>query len=192
MLPSIHDQKSQLRQRCKSIRKGLGEEARQQSSQAVCTHLAEWEIFRTAERILTYMPIHTEINLRSLLSAFPEKRWLLPRIIPGEGGRMVFHRYVPDNLIIHPFGMAEPAAHLPQVSPKEIQLVLTPGLAFDRSGGRLGYGGGYFDRFLKDFGGVSVGVVYRDLLLNTIPHGRYDIPMSWLVTEDGIVKVDGE
>jgi len=105
---------------------------------------------------------------------------------------MVFHRYVPDNLIIHPFGMAEPAAHLPQVSPKEIQLVLTPGLAFDRSGWRLGYGGGYFDRFLKDFGGVSVGVVYRDLLLNTIPHGRYDIPMSWLVTEDGIVKVDGE
>lgn len=192
MLPSIHDQKSQLRQRCKSIRNRLGEKACQRASQAVCAYLAEWEIFQTAERILTYMPIHTEIDLRSLLSAYPQKRWLLPRIIPGEVGHMVFHQYDPDHLIVHPFGMAEPAPHLLEIPAVEIQLVLAPGLAFDRSGWRLGYGGGFFDRFLKDFGGVSVGVVYRNLLLNTIPHGRYDVPMSWLVTEDGLFKVDGE
>lgn len=192
MLPSIHDQKSQLRQQCKSIRKELGEEARQQASRAVCAHLAEWETFQTAERILTYMPIRTEIDLRSLLSTFPGKRWLLPRILPGEDGRMVFHQYDPDNLIVHPFGMAEPAPHLPEIPAAEIQLVLAPGLAFDRSGWRLGYGGGYFDRFLKDFNGVSVGVVYRALLLNTIPHGKYDIPMGWLATEDGLIKITSE
>jgi len=189
MLPSIHDQKKQLRQRCKAIRMELGDEGRQQACRAISAHLAEWDVFQSAETILTYMPIHTEIDLRSLLSAYPEKRWLLPRILPGEAGRMVFHRYDPDNLVVHPFGMAEPAAHLPQIPPREIQLVLAPGLAFDRSGWRLGYGGGYFDRFLKDFEGMSVGVVYRDLLLNTIPHGQFDIPMGQLVTEDGLIKI---
>jgi 5-formyltetrahydrofolate cyclo-ligase len=189
MLPSIHDQKNQLRKRCKSIRKGLSDAIRLDSSRAICAHLGDWDIFQAAESILIYMPIREEVDLRALLTNCPEKRWLLPRIIPGEEGRMVFHPYDPDNLILHPFGMAEPAAHLPLVSPDEIQLVLAPGLAFDRSGWRLGYGGGYFDRLLKDFKGVSVGVVYCDLLLSTIPHGRYDIPMSWLVTEDGLIEV---
>jgi 5-formyltetrahydrofolate cyclo-ligase len=192
MLPSVHDQKSQLRKRCKSIRNGLSDAIRSDSSRAICAQLGSWDIFQATESVLTYMPIREEVDLRALLIDFPEKRWLLPRIIPGEDGRMVFHHYDPDNLILHPFGMAEPAAHLPLVSPNEIQLVLAPGLAFDRSGWRLGYGGGFFDRFLTNFEGVSVGIVYRDLLLNTIPHGRYDIPMSWLVTEDGLIKGHGE
>jgi len=186
MLVSIHEQKAQLRQRCKTIRKELGEEFRQNASKAICTHLAAWEVFQAAKVVLTYMPIRGEVDLCTLLANFPEKRWLLPRIFPGEIGRMNFHPYDPDNLILHPFGMAEPAAHLPQVPASEIQLVLAPGLAFDRSGWRLGYGGGYFDRFLMEFKGVCVGVVFESLLLNAIPHGEYDIPMNWIVTENGL------
>jgi len=184
----ISDQKMKLRQRCKTIRKELGEENREQASRAICAHLAAWDIFLESETILTYMPIHTEVDLLSLFADFPEKRWLLPRILPGEEGKMVFHPYDPDNLIVHPLGMAEPAPHLPQIPPAEIQLVLAPGLAFDRFGWRLGYGGGFFDRFLQGFGGISVGVVFKNLLLEAVPHDEYDIPMQWLVTDDGLVK----
>lgn len=191
MLPSIHDQKGQLRQLCKTIRKELGDQTRQGASNAICAHFSNWDVFQKAETILTYMPMRTEVDLHSLLTDFPDKRWLLPRIIPGEEGIMVFHPYDPGNLIIHPFGMAEPAPHLPQVPPKEIELVLAPGLAFDKNGWRLGYGGGYFDRFLKGFGGVSVGVVFQALLLDAIPHDEYDIPVSWLITENGLLKTSG-
>lgn len=166
----------------------MGDEFRRQASQTICARLATWDVFRASDVILTYMPIRTEVDLRPLLADFPKKRWLLPRIIPGENGRMVFHGYDPHNLILHSFGMAEPAPHLRQVSPAEIQLVLVPGLAFDRSGWRLGYGGGYFDRFLMDFSGVSAGVVFQTLLLDALPHGEYDIPMKWLVTEDTLIK----
>ena len=186
---SISDQKSRLRRRCKSIRKGLGNETRNKACRLICTHLAAWEAFQNAETILTYLPIRNEVDLRLLLTEYPRKRWLLPRIIPGEAGRMSFHPYDPNNLIVHPFGMAEPAPHLLQVSPAEIQLVLAPGLAFDLSGWRLGYGGGFFDRFLQDFKGTSVGVVFQALLLESVPQGEYDIPMQWLVTEDGLIKV---
>jgi 5-formyltetrahydrofolate cyclo-ligase len=192
MLPSIHDQKGQLRQRCKTLRKELGDETRQQASDAICRHLSSWDAFHNAETILTYMPIRGEVDLRPLLTEFPDKRWLLPRILPGEEGRMLFHPYDPGNLIVHAFGMAEPAPHLPQVYPNEIQLVLAPGLAFDKNGWRLGYGGGYFDRFLKDFRGVSVGVLFQALLLDAIPHGAYDIPVNWLVTENGLTKMSGD
>ena len=189
MLSSINDQKSQLRQHCKVIRKELGEEIRLRASRAICAHLAAWDIFQAAETILTYMPMRSEVDLRPLLTDFPQKRWLLPRIIPEEDHRMVFHPYDSQHLIQHPFGMAEPAPDLSQVLPAEIQLVLVPGLAFDRSGWRLGYGGGFFDRFLENFSGLSVGVVFRALLLETLPHGEHDIPVQWLVTEDGLIQI---
>jgi 5-formyltetrahydrofolate cyclo-ligase len=185
----INDQKYQLRQHCKTLRKGLGAESRQRASRAICAHLAAWDIFQNTDTILTYMPMRTEVDLRPLLTDFPEKHWLLPRILPGEDGRMGFHPYDPDHLVVHPFGMAEPAPHLPQVSADNIQLVLAPGLAFDRSGWRLGYGGGYYDRFLKEFGGVSVGVVFQALLLEALPHGEHDVPMQGLVTESELIKI---
>jgi len=192
MLPSIHDQKGKLRQRCKTIRKELGDEIRQSASNAICTYLSNWDVFQRAKTILTYMPMRTEVDLRPLLTEFPDRHWSLPRILPGGEGIMLFHQYDPENLIVHPLGMAEPAPHLPQVPPAEIELVLAPGLAFDRNGWRLGYGGGYFDRFLKDFRGVSVGVLFQALLLNAIPHGEYDVPVSWLVTEGGLIRTGGD
>jgi len=192
MPASVSEQKTQLRQRCKAIRKGLGDQTRQQASKSICAHLAAWDVFQTAKTILTYMPIRGEVDLRLLLTDYPDKRWLLPRILPGEDGRMVFHPYDPEHLILHPFGMAEPAPHLPQISPTEIQLVLAPGLAFDRSGWRLGYGGGFYDRFLQNCKGTSVGVVFQLLLLDSIPHGEFDVPVGWLASQDGLIKVTGE
>jgi len=188
MRPVIDDRKHQLRQHCKTIRKELGDETRQRASQAICARLAAWDVFQASDAILTYMPIYSEVDLRPLLVDFPEKHWLLPRILPGENGRMVFHAYDPLHLTLHPFGMAEPSPHLPQIPPEEIQLILVPGLAFDRSGWRLGYGGGYFDRFLERYAGVSAGVVFQALFLESIPHGAHDIPMHWLATEEALFE----
>ena len=100
---------------------------------------------------------------------------------------MVFHPYDPGRLIRHPFGMTEPAPDSPAVAPGEIQLALVPGLTFDRRGWRLGYGGGYFDRFLAMFSGVSVGITFQTLLLDTLPHDAHDVSMHWLATEAGIL-----
>jgi 5-formyltetrahydrofolate cyclo-ligase len=130
------------------------------------------------------MPIKGEVNLIPLLTRHPEKQWILPRIIPEEDHRMVFHAYDAGRLVRHPFGMAEPTADSPIVPREALQLVLVPGLAFDRHGWRLGYGGGYFNRFLKNFSGVSIGIVIRALLLAEIPRDSLDMPMQWIVTEE--------
>ena len=178
--------KHELRRSCRQIRKELGEAARQQASLSICAWIEAWPLFQRSSVILTYMPIPGEVDLTPLLERQPQRRWVLPRIIPEEDHRMVFHPYDPGRLIRHLFGMAEPAPDLPIIPPDDVQLALVPGLAFDRSGRRLGYGGGYFDRFLCDFTGVTLGVVYQALLLDQLPFGEYDVPVQWIVTEAGI------
>jgi 5-formyltetrahydrofolate cyclo-ligase len=188
MSDDLAEAKSQLRQQSRAVRKSLGEEKRARASQSICEILERWTIFQQSESILAYMPIKGEVDLTALLHRHPEKHWALPRIIPEENHRMIFHPYDATRLVRHPFGMAEPAADLPLVAPEAIELALVPGLAFDRRGGRLGYGGGYFDRFLADFAGVSAGIVFHALLLDEIPHGEHDMSMRWIVTESEMIQ----
>lgn len=188
----ISVQKAALRRQCRVVRKSLGEEARARASPGICHMIESWDVFQTSESILTYMPVHTEVDLTPLLERFPRKRWALPRILPEEDHRMAFHLYDAGHLVKHPFGMLEPAPHLQVVLPEEIQLALVPGLAFDRSGWRLGYGGGYYDRFLRDFHGISAGIVFQALLLEEVPHSLLDIPMRWIISEQGRVAAHGD
>ncbi|MDI6768627.1 MAG: 5-formyltetrahydrofolate cyclo-ligase [Anaerolineales bacterium] len=182
---TIHEIKRQLREQSRQARRSLGEDFQRQASAAICAHIETWALFQGCETILTYMPMRGEVDLRPLLERHPHKRWLLPHILSE--GRMVFHPYDPEHLIRHPFGMLEPDPNLPIVPPDQIQLALVPGLAFDRQGWRLGYGGGFFDRFLAGFdNGICLGVTYHALLLDHLPHNEYDIPMQYIVTEEGM------
>jgi len=183
---AIYDTKHQLREQCRQVRKSLGEDFQRQAIAAICRYIESWPLFQGCKTILTYMPMRGEVDLRPLLERYPHKRWLLPRILPE--GRMIFHPYDPERLIRHPYGMLEPAADLPPVSVENIQLALVPGLAFDRQGWRLGYGGGFFDRFLAGFNnGTSLGVTYRALLFDQLPHHQRDIPVQYLVMEEGLL-----
>ncbi len=182
---AIKDAKRQLRAQSRQMLKALGEEFQRQASTAICRHIESWPLFKGCETILTYMPMRGEVDLRPLLEHHTYKRWLLPRILPE--GRMNFHPYDPGHLIRHPYGMLEPDTDLPIVPVEHIQLALVPGLAFDRQGWRLGYGGGFFDRFLAGINnGISLGVTYHALLLDHLPHNENDIPMQYIVTEEGV------
>jgi 5-formyltetrahydrofolate cyclo-ligase len=188
MSDSITEAKSQLRQSLRKLRASLGEETRARASQSICEALERWTIFQQSQTILTYMPIKGEADLTTLLDRHPEKQWILPRILPDENHRMVFHVYDAGRLVRHPFGMAEPTADSPIVPREALQLVLVPGLAFDCHGWRLGYGGGFFDRFLSGYVGVSVGITFQVLLLDAVPHSPLDVAMGWIATEEKIFK----
>jgi 5-formyltetrahydrofolate cyclo-ligase len=185
MLASIQEIKKQLRKTCRDARTGLGQEYRQQASLAICRHIEAWSVFQACKVILAYLPMNGEVNLLPLVENHLDKTWLAPRILPE--GRMVFHPYDPGRLVRHPFGMLEPDPNLPVVHASQIELALTPGLAYDLQGWRLGYGGGFYDRFLSEqVDCISLGVTYRALLLNDLPHLDHDIPVHNLVTEDGV------
>ena len=189
MSETISDQKNQLRKISRQKRQALGEPFRTQASLDICEHISNWSVFREAQVILTYFPIKSEGDLRPLITNFPHKHWVLPRIRTDiTEHELTIHTYNPQQLVRHPFGMDEPAADLPTISPQSIELALVPGLAYDRQGWRLGYGGGYYDRFLARFPGLSLGICFEALLFDKLPAGEYDVPMLWYVTEKGLAN----
>ena len=109
----------------------------------------------------------------------------LPRCLPGNQmeARLVQRD---SQLVRHPYGMLEPGLDCPVIPAEQIDLALIPGLAFDRSGGRLGRGGGYYDRWLTGFSGITIALCRDGLLLDTIPRLPHDVGVKLVITETSL------
>jgi len=153
--------------------------------------------FARAETVLIYMPfrgeVATEVIARAAAGA--GKRLALPRVVRQPKG-LVLHSYSgePATLAGGAYGILEPRPEWPVVAPRAIDLVVVPGVAFDRSGGRLGYGGGYYDRLLPAVrtanpGAVLIGLAYGFQVTQELPRDSHDIPVDGLATEWGYVSV---
>ena len=171
--------KPQLRHHFRRLRENLAAEEISVASAALCRRLAGWPVLRDAQTVLTYLAFKNEPDLGLLFDLLPDIRWVVPRI---EGQRLILHPYAPSRLIRHSFGMLEPAADAPVVDAAKLNLVLTPGVAFDRRGGRLGFGGGFYDQFLVTTPALRVGVTYDECLAEELPCSDYDQRMDWVVT----------
>ncbi len=197
MEESIEESKRSLRQRFSVRRKELlaGEEGHRRSVavQHVLLQSAPW---REARRVVLYSALPWEVGTDILL----EEAWrdgkevFLPRCRPGIRGMMdMIACGSRRELTVSPMGIAEPnllpdSRLLDMHGRKEETLVVVPALAFDRHGFRLGYGGGYYDRFLENAQCVSVGLVLKDLLADeSLPRDAWDRPVSWLCTEEGVL-----
>lgn len=121
----------------------------------------------------------------SLLAA--GKNVALPRCTgPGEmEARLVGEE---TELIRHPFGMLEPGEDCPLAEPRTLELVLVPGLAFDRSGGRLGQGGGFYDRYLPRCPGAKAALCRVEFLLEAVPREEHDCSVELVVTEEEVFR----
>lgn len=87
------------------------------------------------------------------------------------------------------YGILQPIPSLPQIDLTQVGVILVPAVACDRRGYRLGYGAGFYDRFLPSQVGFKVGVVFADYQVEELPGDPWDIPMQAVCTEAGLVKV---
>jgi 5-formyltetrahydrofolate cyclo-ligase len=155
-------------------------------SREICTHLEALPEFQKAQNVLLYAATSDEIDVLPL-SRVPEKRFYLPRC--GKNRRLTIHEY-PCPLVVSAFGIREPASDLSEIDPGALDLALVPGLAFTTQGGRLGQGGGYYDRFLPRLskGCVTVGVAPQALVVASLPTDLWDQRLSLVVTEQGVAS----
>ncbi len=156
-------------------------------SAALCARLAVWPPLASARTVLAYLAFRNELDLQPLFTLLPHVRWALPRVA-GRG--LVIHPYDPQRLVRHRFGMWEPDPALPVIEPGELDVVLVPGVAFDPQGGRLGYGGGYYDRFLPTTRALRVGIAADSCLVDSLPCGELDVRMDWIATPSGIIRCE--
>lgn len=181
--------KPALRRHFRALRESLPPEYVTAASAAICRRLAAWlpsVVSSSIPSILAYLAFRCEPDLGLLFDLLPQAHWAVPRI---EGNVLAIHCYDPARLTRHRFGMLEPAADLPRVDPATLDVVLTPGVAFDRHGRRLGYGGGYYDRFLSTTPALRVGVAFDINLVEELPCDERDQRMDWIVTPSTLFAV---
>lgn len=153
----------------------------------VVSGLFTWLSVRLPGTISAFLAMPHEIDLSPLFQRLPGWRWVLARV-EEDGGLTFRDRDAPIER--HRFGMEQPTDWGPVIPIAEIDVFLVPGVAFDRSGGRLGHGGGFYDRVLSQRRNDSeaVGVTLEARVVEVIPMGQHDQRVGWLATETGVTE----
>ena len=169
--------KSELRKQVLQEMKALPQEQKQALDQALTEGLLQHPFYQEAKIIATYLSFPHEFQTQELIEQALRdgKKVLIPKTYPK--GRMDFVVYDPQQLVKTSFGLLEPQGDLEVVDASQIDLIHVPGLAFTREGYRIGYGGGYYDRYLKHFTGHTLSTVYPCQIRDFIPED-HDIPVQ--------------
>lgn len=133
--------------------------------------------------IALYAPLAHEVNLLPLLAEHPRHRYYFPRCLPGR--RLSFHlvRTPEEELLPGALGIPAPAEHLPCIRPQELQLILVPGVAFTPDGRRLGYGGGFYDRYLPQCPQAKlISLAMPEQIVANLPTEAHDLRIPTLLT----------
>ena len=152
--------KKTLRKETIAAMKGLPESVKAEADSQLTQRFIQLPAFQEAKTLATYLSMGHEFSTASLIQAALQlgKRVCVPRTYPQ--GRMEFVEYDPDILEKTRFGLLEPNERGQVVDKSEIDLIHVPGLVFQSKGYRIGYGGGYYDRYLADFTGKTVSTIY--------------------------------
>ena len=169
--------KSELRKQVLQEMKALPQEQKQFIDQALTERLLQHPFYQEAKVIATYLSFPHEFQTQELIEQAlkDDKKVLIPKTYPK--GRMDFVVYDPQQLVKTSFGLLEPQGNLEVVDVSQIDLIHVPGLAFTTKGYRIGYGGGYYDRYLADFKGMTVSTIYLYQLVDFQPDDC-DIPVQ--------------
>lgn len=148
--------------------------------------------FINAKTIFTYYSIGRESDTRKIIDYALSQQKVVTLPVCFKGGIMEARAISdPSELSQSSYGLYEPFASTRIIPPEQLDFVIVPALAYDREGFRLGYGGGYYDRFLKELSAFTVGVGRERLFADVLPREKHDIPVKCIVTEK-TVRLLGE
>lgn len=152
--------KKTLRKETIAAMKRLPQSVKAEADSQLTQRFIQLPAFQEAKTLATYLSFDHEFSTAGLIQAALQlgKRVCVPRTYPQ--GRMEFVEYDPDILEKTRFGLLEPNEQGKVVDKAEIDLIHVPGLVFQSKGYRIGYGGGYYDRYLADFAGKTVSTIY--------------------------------
>lgn len=180
--------KAALRAEMRRLRAAIPEGERRRRGEAIRERLLGLPEMRGAEVVLSFASFGSEVPTRDLSSDLHAagKRLLLPYLVHG---RMEVAEVGPgEALVASRYGPREPPRRA-AVDTEEIDVVVAPGLAFDRRGNRLGYGGGAYDRYLARLRSVPLlmGVAFAEQVVEEVPTGSGDVPVHLVVTDREVI-----
>ncbi len=180
-----------LRQNSRAIRDTFGDEFIKAKSLCACRNIENMAEFQGTDTVLLYYPVKNEISPLPLLEIAKAGKKQIAFPICEEDGTLSFRTvYSLNELKKSKFGLLEPAKEAKIAEITEKTLCIVPALAFSSDGSRLGYGKGFYDKFLQNFAGISAGLCYSQLVLDTLPAESHDKRVDILITESEVLHID--
>ena len=176
--------KAELRKQVLQEMKAISQEQKQAMDQALTDQFLKHPFYQEAKVIATYLSFPHEFQTQGLIDQALRdgKQVLIPKTYPQ--GRMEFVVYDPQQLVKTSFGLLEPQGDLEVVDRSQIDLIHVPGLAFTTEGYRIGYGGGYYDRYLENFAGHSLSTIYP-CQVQEFNSEDHDVPVQEVLIDEG-------
>ena len=184
-IKNIREYKIKLREKFKAIRLAYSSEQKAKLDTDIIQRFMRTYQYKNASTILCYVSTPLEVDTHMLIKRALEdgKKVAVPRCKP-ETTTMDFYLINGfDDLEKGTFGVLEPIPSRCEIYKGNDGICIVPGLCFDYAGYRLGYGKGYYDRFLTDYSQTKIGICYNDCVQQRLFHGRYDVPVDLLITE---------
>ncbi|MBT3704909.1 5-formyltetrahydrofolate cyclo-ligase [Candidatus Peregrinibacteria bacterium] len=189
-MPKTTQTKQSIRTELKKKRLKLTEKEIATLSKHLLSRLTNTPEYKQAKIILLYHPIQNEADPTPLFSPTTKKTFCLPRICK-KTNRLHLHQITdPHALQTGRFNIKEPNSAHPIIARKNIDLVITPGLAFDQQGNRIGYGKGYFDRLFKNLStkAFKIALAYDFQIIENIDVEKHDQKVDLIITEKRTIR----
>ena len=158
-----------------------------EDSSAACRLILKSTVWQRASRVMLYVPMRGELNVNSLIEngLKDDKLIALPRFSVSKNAYEACGIDNLSDLVPGKFGVLEPPPDCQTMDTKQLDLAIVPGVAFAGLGGRLGRGGGFFDRLLTDIPAKKCGVCFEQQVYPDVPVERHDVKMDMIATPSG-------
>ena len=184
-------EKQRLREERLAARETLSEKERVRLDESITQKLLAIPEYAETTTVLTYVSVSSEVSTRMFIDCVlcDGKTVAVPRCLPGHRLEFVAITSL-DQLVAAPFNLLEPAEELSALAEDQMSnsICIVPALLVDAKGYRLGYGAGFYDRFLSTYSGKKICLAYQQNLSKTmLPHTEFDVPVDMVITESGVL-----
>ncbi|ABR50213.1 5-formyltetrahydrofolate cyclo-ligase [Alkaliphilus metalliredigens QYMF] len=186
--------KNTLRKQLLAQREILSSVHMETKSQQVRSSLFNFSPYKKAQHVMLYVSFGKEVITRGIIQDLLDqnKRVFIPVCVPKTKELIISELLdFDEDLEIGHFGVLEPKKEaLRPVDPKILDFIIVPGLAFDSQGYRIGYGGGYYDRFLPKISDKvpKVSLAFDEFVIDSVPTDSFDIPVDFIITEKKLIE----
>lgn len=192
----IFNEKKALRKEILTKRKNIDTAEKEEMDKKILDRFFESKYYKEAKKIFIYISYDSEIDTIKIIDkAFKDgKRIYVPRTEFESRLMDAVEITSFDNLIKSSYGILEPSINTPYINPNELDLIVVPGVAFDKKGGRMGYGAGFYDRYFKKINKNNIekitklALAYDFQVLEEVPMSAQDVPVDYIITEKEFIS----
>ena len=182
-------EKNKIRQEILKKRNNLSTEEVDKKSDLIIQNLEKF--IKNAENIMIFMDMKNEVKITKLMKLYPEKSFFIPKITDSKNREMKINKYKENELVLHKFGYYESSSS-DFYNENILDIVIVPAVVFDFEKNRIGFGGGYYDTFLKKIRGENkkvlfVGVCYDFQIVDEVPTESHDMILDFIVSENKVI-----